>query len=236
MLARIYGAIGVCMLLMVGVFYAGCPSSGGASREYSFESSDMSYTITHQEGDKLIIKAGGKELDSVVLLVFLAQDCAECEAYYEHLNHLQASEKDLRILGVFDSKLGDKAMLKEFAQTHNIAFPLLHSISSGSLLESLLQTKSMRTNGLLKSSAQDSGTKDSALELHQAKDPTADSAQESSPESNPQSAGDTPAPVVDSGVTLPYFVLYDDEHVFYQDYEGIVPEEIFSSDIAQILQ
>lgn len=236
MLARIYKAIGVCVLLMAGAFYAGCSGSGGASKEYSFESSDTSYTIIHQEGDKLIVKAGGKELDSAVLLVFLTQDCAECEAYYEHLNHLQASEKDFKILGVFDSKLSDKTMLKEFAQTHNITFPLLHSTSSNSLLESLLQTKRMRVNGLLQSGAQDSGMKDSAPESSESKDSVAGSTQEPSPESSAQSIGDVVAPVVDFGVTLPYFVLYDNEHLFYQDYEGIVPEEIFSSDIAQILQ
>lgn len=261
-ICRILG--GLVLGAMVGVFYAGCPSSGGTSKEYTLESSDSTYSMSLEGESKLHVKSAGKELDSVVLLVFLSEDCSACGAYYEHLNHLQASEKNLSILAIFDSKI-DRAKLKEFAQNNAINFTLLTNTSSSSLLQNLLAKKRDRANALLKSSQENiqesmqenaaqngeseksaggnnqPDTQNSVQNSTMSKDAAQESQNLAPSVATDKSAGDSSAPDSNApesapAIQLPYFVLYDDEQEFYQDYEGIVPEEIFSSDIAQILQ
>ena len=92
----------VCGLFAGGLFI-GCSSDDKSpSQEHSFQADDASsYAITLHE-NSMLVKRNGSKVDSAVLLVFLADDCQACQGYYAHLNHLQANEEDVVILGVLE--------------------------------------------------------------------------------------------------------------------------------------
>ncbi|ETD27126.1 hypothetical protein [Helicobacter canis] len=221
--------------LFVGGLFMGCSSDDKSPvQEHSFQADDSSsYTITLHE-DSMLVKRNGSKVDSVVLLVFLSSECQACQGYYEHLNHLQANEEDVVILGVLEKdqqsqeeSTKQEESLASIKDRLGIGFTLLQESSKVSLLQNLLEKKQARANALLAAQSPDSSL-------------------EAPVESSLESKEDSIAMQVDStkeealveskldSTKLPYFVLYDTEQRFYQDYEGIVPEEIFSSDIAQL--
>lgn len=212
--------------LFVGGLFMGCSSDDKSpSQEHSFQADDASsYAITLHE-DSMLVKRNGSKVDSAVLLVFLADDCQACQGYYAHLNHLQKAQEKLQILGIFsDTSSRDLQMIKKDL---GIDFPLLQDTSKTPLLDNLLAQKQARANALLAAQSLDSSLEaplESSLESKE--DSTATQVDSTKEEALVESKLDS--------TKLPYFVLYDMEQRFYQDYEGIVPEEIFSSDIAQL--
>ncbi|MBR2494515.1 thioredoxin fold domain-containing protein [Helicobacter sp.] len=209
----VYGLLMSCLLFM------GCPSDDKSpSQEHSLQADDFSsYTITLHE-DSMLVKHNGSKVDSAVLLVFISSECQACQGYYEHLNHLQANEDNVVIFGVLEKEQQSQVestkqeeSLASMKDRLGIAFTLLQESSKVSLLQNLLEKKQARINALLVAQ-----NRDSSLEV------PLESKEEAFVESRLDST------------KLPYFVLYDTEQRFYQDYEGIVPEEIFSSDIAQL--
>lgn len=224
----------VCGLFAGGLFI-GCSSDDKSpSQEHSFQADDASsYAITLHE-DSMLVKRNGSKVDSAVLLVFLADDCQACQGYYAHLNHLQANEEDVVILGVLEKDQQSQAestkqeeSLASIKDRLGIGFTLLQESSKVSLLQNLLEKKQARANALLAAQNPDSSLEaplESSLESKE--DSTATQVDSTKEEALVESKLDS--------TKLPYFVLYDMEQRFYQDYEGIVPEEIFSSDIAQL--
>lgn len=225
----------VCGLFVGCLLFVGCSSDDKSPlQEHSFHADDSSsYTITLHE-DSMLVKRNGSKVDSVVLLVFLSSECQACQGYYEHLNHLQANEEDVVILGVLEkdqqSQVESTKQEESLASVKDrlgIAFTLLQESSKVSLLQNLLEKKQARANALLAAQSLDSSLEAPVESSLESKEGNAaqqvDSAKE---EVFVESSLDS--------TKLPYFVLYDTEQRFYQDYEGIVPEEIFSSDIAQL--
>lgn len=230
--------LAVCSLCLYALLITNCSSDGTKqSFEHSFQADDSSsYAITLND-ESILLKRNGSKVDSVVLLVFLADECQACQGYYEHLNHLQANQANLQILGIFGQTSKDLQTLKKDL---GIDFTLLQDTSKTPLLDNLLAQKQARANALLAAQNQESNSADmdscdnaatasSQADnggIHSEKGEKVDS---SSTDPSSQSLESTPLKP-----DLPYFVLYDDKQHFYQDYEGIVPEEIFSSDIAQL--
>lgn len=204
--------LAVCSLCLYALLITNCSSDGTKqSFEHSFQVDDSSsYAITLND-ESILLKRNGSKVDSVVLLVFLADECQACQGYYEHLNHLQANQANLQILGIFGQTSKDLQTLKKDL---GIDFTLLQDTSKTPLLDNLLAQKQARANALLAAQNLESNSADM---------------DSSSTDPSSQSLESTPLKP-----DLPYFVLYDDKQHFYQDYEGIVPEEIFSSDIAQL--
>lgn len=227
-----------------GVNAASGATNSAASKTYSIE--------TKEKG--LIIKANNKELDSAVFLAFLAKDCDACDAYYEHLNHL-ASSDDVAILGILDTPLSQQE-LQDFKAQKNIAFDVLSPVLKASadssapfpqnpLLSYLAQEKSAResinanniftTDSIAKVDSSENAESSENANIDSSVDSGINSSATNAIDSSTPSASAASAPTTARSIrALPYFVLYDKHHRFYQDYEGIVPEEIFSSDIAQI--
>ncbi|MDL0080379.1 peroxiredoxin family protein [Helicobacter zhangjianzhongii] len=230
--------LAVCSLCLYALLITNCSSDGTKqSFEHSFQADDSSsYAITLND-ESILLKRNGSKVDSVVLLVFLADECQACQGYYEHLNHLQANQANLQILGIFGQTSKDLQTLKKDL---GIDFTLLQDTSKTPLLDNLLAQKQARANALLAAQNQESNSADMDSSdnaatassqadnggIHSEKGEKVDS---SSTDPSSQSLESTPLKP-----DLPYFVLYDDKQHFYQDYEGIVPEEIFSSDIAQL--
>lgn len=253
---------GVCAVLLASfaLTFSGCfDSKKEESHAYTFDAvsggansaASKTYSIETKEKG-LIIKANNKELDSAVFLAFLAKDCDACDAYYEHLNHL-ASSDDVAILGILETPLSQQE-LQDFKAQKNIAFDVLSPVLKAStdsstpfpqnpLLSYLAQEKSAResinANNIFATDSIAKADSGENMGAESSENTTIDSSTNSSAinavdSSTPSaSAASTPTPTR-SIRALPYFVLYDKHHRFYQDYEGIVPEEIFSSDIAQI--
>ncbi|OBV29023.1 hypothetical protein BKN38_08440 [Helicobacter sp. CLO-3] len=237
-------------------------ASGGANAASGANSAtSKTYSIETKEKG-LIIKANNKELDSAVFLAFLAKDCDACDAYYEHLNHL-ANSDDVVILGILDAPLSQQE-LQVFKAQKNIAFDVLSPVLKASadssapfpqnpLLSHLAQEKSAResinANNIFATDSVASADSSENASAESSENANIDSGVDSGINSSATNATDSIAPNASATDTtnapttptaarsiraLPYFVLYDKHHRFYQDYEGIVPEEIFSSDIAQI--
>ena len=203
------------ILLFFGIlfygFLIGCQDKQqDTPLDYTFNADDITYTFRLQGDNELIIKTNDTNIDANVLLVFLEQECPACDAYYAHLNHLADTEEHLMIFGMFKDTL-EQQDIQNFRTNKDIRFPLLNPTSNISLFEALMQIKAKRIQQLIQAIP--------TKKPDNKEDPEKDSTTQMSESFTP---------------VLPYFVLYDKHHQFYQDYEGIVPEEIFSSDIAQI--
>ncbi|MGX3045686.1 hypothetical protein [Helicobacter sp. T3_23-1056] len=239
----------------------GCKNSEVSQKSFSYTSLDSSYEIAIETPllatntaesplhinsknlkEKLILEKNSKAQNRIIMLVFMDIDCDDCARYYEHLNRLDAESKAM-IVGVLAKKI-DEHSLAGLQKKYEIGFPLLNpkSNNENELLDLLVANKNARIQNDFKNisnvmpsqntstpakkdfneqSSQDKTNKDSAQDF--AKDSTKDSSQDSS--KTPKSSK-LPA--------LPYFVLFDKSQIFFQDYEGIIPEEIFSSDIASL--
>lgn len=252
--------LAVCSLCLYALLITNCSSDGTKqSFEHSFQADDSSsYAITLND-ESILLKRNGSKVDSVVLLVFLADECQACQGYYEHLNHLQANQANLQILGIFGQTSKDLQTLKKDL---GIDFTLLQDTSKTPLLDNLLAQKQARANAILaaqnlESNSADMDSSDNAATassqadnggIHSEKGEKVDSRERGDSQGDTREKSDSNEKVDSSSTDpssqslestplkpdLPYFVLYDDKQHFYQDYEGIVPEEIFSSDIAQL--
>lgn len=211
------------------ILFVGCKDKEISQKNFSYTSLDSSYEITiesplaqkentdkplHPKSlkEKLILQKNGKTQNRVIMLVFIQQDCEDCIRYYEHLNHLDAESKAL-IIAVLASKI-EEYQLIELQKKYAITFPLLNPKSNqqNELLTLLLENKFNKIQNDLNAI--------NTFANEQTKDTT------SNLDSQSIKAQKLPS--------LPYFVLFDKSQAFYQDYEGIIPEEIFSSDIASL--
>ena len=237
----------------IGFLSQGCKNNEVSQKSFAYTSLDSSYDITIQTPlllsnpadtdtpinsknlkEKLILEKNSKAQNRIIMLVFMDIDCDDCARYYEHLNRLDAESKAM-IVGVLAKKI-DENSLAGLQKKYEIGFPLLNPKSSNEneLLDLLVANKNARIQNDFKSisnvmpsqNVSTSTKQDLNEQLSQnqntkdySKDSTRDSAKVAKSSKLP---------------ALPYFVLFDKSQIFFQDYEGIIPEEIFSSDIASL--
>lgn len=247
----------------IGFLSQGCKNSEVSQKSFAYTSLDSSYDITIQTPlpnqkstqtdtlinsknlkEKLILEKNSKAQNRIIMLVFMDIDCDDCARYYEHLNRLDAESKAM-IAGVLAKKI-DENSLAGLQKKYEIGFPLLNPKSSyeNELLDLLVANKNARIQNDFKSinnvmpsqnantaTKQDSNEKSSQNLNSTDKDSSKDSAQNSNQESSQDSNNTAKSSKLPA---LPYFVLFDKTQIFFQDYEGIIPEEIFSSDIASL--
>ena len=240
------------LVLSVGfcACFVGCKDKEISQKSFSYTSLDSSYEITietpllstandtstNQKSlkEKLILQKNGKTQNRIIMLVFVEADCDNCARYYEHLNHLDAESKAM-IVAVLSHKIDEKDLVT-LQKKYSIDFPLLNPKSSQSseLLNLLVENKFVRVQNDLKSMnsfinpIESKASKKPQENAQSTKANNPNDSKESSDLSEPQKLQITTPKI------LPYFVLFDKSQVFYQDYEGIIPEEIFSSDITSL--
>lgn len=201
----------IVLCCMVLLFMIGCSDekSPKHTQTYTYDSLQDSYTISLKD-DGLHITTNTNTINKVLLLMLLDSDEQSYSIYYEHLNHLLATHNNLEIFGILKNAMS-KEQLESFIATNNITFPIIvpHNESSSALFTELAHIRTTKNI---------------------ASNPQKDSLQDSK---ESQESTDN---LVRPYSYYPYFLLYDKDGKFIQYYEGIVVEEIFSSDIARISQ
>lgn len=243
--------------------FVGCKDKEISQKSFSYTSLDSSYEITIETPllhsnttdktsanetkasadktianpkslkEKLILQKSGKTQNRIIMLAFVDIDCEDCARYYEHLNHLDAESKAM-IVAVLSRKIDEKdlvALQKKYA----IDFALLNpkSNQNSELLTLLVENKFVRVQNDLKSMNNFINPLESKATQKNTQPTKADNSSDSK-ESNDLTQSQKLQPTAPKIPALPYFVLFDKAQIFYQDYEGIIPEEIFSSDIASL--
>ena len=206
------------VICILGLLLAGCGDSKPKSKKYSYVSAkNESYTLELSE-NHIKILVDSNQLKGVVFLVFLDYECQNCQFYYEHLNHLALSHKNLQIIGILPTQSGQ---IQDFIKSNHIDFELItpKREKDASILQAILESRMPKIDQL--------SIQSDSLESHLT---ISDSIQSTN---NTQSI-DSP-PVSQDELELPFFVLYTPNGEIYQDYRGFIPEEIFSSDIEQML-
>ena len=119
---------------------------------------------------------------------------------------------------------------------YEIGFPLLNPKSSNEneLLDLLVANKNARIQNDFKSISNVMPSQNASTSTKQ--DLNEQLSQNQNTKDSPKDSMRDSAKVAKSSKlpALPYFVLFDKSQIFFQDYEGIIPEEIFSSDIASL--
>lgn len=244
-------------------FFMGCKDKEISQKSFSYTSLDSSYEITIETPllpssttddtsanesktpankaianpkslkEKLILQKNGKTQNRIIMLVFIDADCEDCARYYEHLNHLDAESKAM-IVAVLSRKIDEKDLVA-LQKRYTIDFALLNPKSSqnSELLSLLVENKFVRVQNELKSMNSFINPIESKATQKNAQPAKANDSNDSKESSN-LSESQKLQPTAPKIPALPYFVLFDKAQIFYQDYEGIIPEEIFSSDIASL--
>lgn len=186
-------------MIFVGLFVVACKDSQVPSQKYSYNAPSKQYAF--EVGKSFLhIKLDSKPIQKGVLLMFVGEECANCQMYYEHFNNLAKSYQEVQILGVLQSPTSNED-IEHFITKHHIEFEVIAPQNPINMPQIIVQSKQNLNNQNLN-------------------DENASLSQESQDYQK---------------LELPYFVLYDTKGDFYQDYWGIIPEEIFASDITQML-
>lgn len=211
------------------------PSNTTDDTSANKDNSPANKTITNPKSlkEKLILQKNGKTQNRIIMLVFVDADCEDCARYYEHLNHLDAESKAM-IVAVLSRKIDEKDLVA-LQKKYTIDFALLNpkSNQNSELLTLLIENKFVRVQNDLKSMNSFINPIESKATQKNTQSAKANDSSDSK-ESNNLSESQKLQPTAPKIPALPYFVLFDKAQVFYQDYEGIIPEEIFSSDIASL--
>lgn len=211
------------------------PSSTADDTSANEDKTPVNKTITNPKSlkEKIILQKNGKTQNRIIMLVFMDVDCEDCARYYEHLNHLDAESKAM-IVAVLSRKIDEKDLVA-LQKKYTIDFALLNpkSNQNSELLTLLVENKFVRVQNDLKSMNSFINPAESKTTQKSSQPAKSDSSSDSK-ESSHLSESQKLQPATPKIPALPYFVLFDKAQVFYQDYEGIIPEEIFSSDIASL--
>ena len=211
-----------------GLLLLGCGNSDKSTQKYSYTSANNeAYTITLSDNKIEILKDSNK-IRKAIFLVFLDYECLNCEFYYEHLNHLTSTHKNLEIIGLLPNQDNAEKM-QEFINANKLNFNII-APKADSILKQILDSRLSTQDSKIIDFSRDS--------LAESKTESTDSTESTQQDSTLDSTDSIKAESMDSKMPkleLPFFVLYAPNGEIYQDYSGIIPEEIFSSDIKQML-
>jgi len=220
----------VIMVALVGFYVSGCKNAN-TSQAQGFNSPNASYTFQFKN-NALVISSNGAVIthNKATLVVFLDIDCNQCKAYYEHLNHLLETYKSLYIVGILrtpvpkDSMLG---LINENKLAFDVIMPTQEFDVIGYFLNNAPSPNNQPNNPLTIQDQQEHNNQHNAIEYFQPQD---------TPQATNHLSTQSPLNIPQDTKEMPFFILYNTQGQFYEYYQGIIPEEIFSSDIAKILE